>query len=327
MAYIRKRGHRWQAVIRRKGYPDEVKSFGNRADAERWARTLESEMDRGCYASRTEAEQATLAQMLEKYIEEVCPLLRGKEAETIRLKAVSRHRMAQLSMANLTPQAIAQYRDERLKKVAPATVVRDLAALSAVINHCRREWGISIVNPVEAVRKPSLPPGRDRVLQSDEEQRLLRELEPNARRNLYMRPLVIVAIETAMRRGELLGLRWDRIDLDRRVVFLPVTKNGKARWVPLSSRAADTLRNMPRSIDGRVFPLTIAAMEAAFRKACGRAGLSELRFHDLRHTGTTRLAEKLDNVLELAAVTGHTDLRMLKRYYHPRAEDLARKIG
>jgi integrase len=130
-----------------------------------------------------------------------------------------------------------------------------------------------------------------------------------------------------MRRGELLSLTWDNIDFRRRTAYLPETKNGEARTVPLSSRAIAVLTALPRSMDGRVFPITANALKIAFERAVRRAGIEDLHFHDLRHEATSRLAEKLPNVIELAAVTGHKDLRMLKRYYHPRAEDLARKLG
>jgi integrase len=142
-----------------------------------------------------------------------------------------------------------------------------------------------------------------------------------------MQPLVIVAIETAMRRGEILGLHREHVHLDRRIAFLPITKNGQARYVPLSSRAAEIIRTLPDSPDGRLFPITVAAMEASFLKAVRRAGLSGLHFHDLRHTAASRMAKKLPNVIELASVTGHTSLQMLKRYYHPKAEELALKLG
>lgn len=327
MASFRKQGTSWQARIRRRGYPIEVKSFPTKSEAERWARGIEAEMDRGEFISRTEAEQTTFGEIIQRYMETITPKKRGCVDETIRLKATLRNRIAKLSMANLTPQAVADYRDERLQTCKANTVIRDLAVISAIINHARREWGIIIQNPIEMIRKPTMPPGRDRVLSQAEEARLLHELAPTGRRNPIMQPLVVIAIETAMRRGELLSLRWQHVNLERRIIFLPITKNGQARYVPLSSRAADTIRALPESADGRLFPINIAAMEAAFLRAVRRAQLSGLHFHDLRHTGASRMSSKLPNVIELASVTGHTSLQMLKRYYHPKAEELALKLG
>ncbi|GJG93876.1 site-specific integrase [Cupriavidus pauculus] len=229
-------------------------------------------------------------------------------------------------MAALTPMAIATYRDDRLKQVKAGTVIRELAYLSAIINHARREWGINVPNPVASVRKPSAPQGRDRVLSAEEEARLLTALAPTGRRNPWLRPMAILSLESAMRRGELLQLRWANINLEDQTAFLPVTKNGTARTVPLSLKAVALLRDLPRCIDGSVFPINAPAHHKAFKRACKRAGLVDLNWHDLRHTAITRLATKLPNLIELAAVSGHRSLTMLKRYYHPSAVDLAKKI-
>lgn len=327
MAVVRQRGKSWQTMVRRRGYPDSIKSFQTKSEAEKWGRLVESEMDKGLFVCREKAEQTTLGDVIRRYLVSVTPKKRGCLEETIRLNATLRHRVTKLSMANLTPEVMASFRDDRLRLCKANTVIRDLSVLSAIINHSRREWGIAIQNPIEVIRKPAMPPGRDRVLSHVEETRLLYELAPEGRRNPLMQPLVILALETAMRRGEMLSMLWEHVDLERQVVFLPLTKNGTSRHVPLSSRAVHTLMTLGRSADGRVFPIGIAAMEAAFLRAVRRAELDGLHFHDLRHTAASRMASKLPNVIELAAVTGHTSLQMLKRYYHPNATDLARKLG
>ena len=327
MAAFRKRGSGWQARVRRAGYPDEVKTFPTKAEAERWARAVEGEMDRGEFADQREVARTTLADLVRRYMAEVTPSKRGARDEVIRLNAMLRNRICGLSLANLAPQEVARYRDERLQVCGAATVIRDLAVLSSIVNHARREWGIRIQNPVTLVRKPSAPAGRDRVLSEAEEIRLLEELEPRGRRNPYMQSLVVAAIETAMRRGELLTLQWEHVDLVRRVAFLPMTKNGRPRYVPLSSRAVRVIESTGSPRPGRVFPIGIAAMEAAFSRATRRAHLHGLRFHDLRHTATSRISRRLPNVIELASVTGHESLQMLKRYFHPQASEIALKLG
>lgn len=326
MASIRQRGSRWQARVVRQGFPPEVKTFQTHVEAERWARSVETDMDRGAYQNTRTAERTTVAEVLTRYIEEVAPLKKGCKDEVIRLKALSRSTLAKYALSNLTATAVAKFRDDRLKVVAPGTVIRDLATLGAVFNHARREWGYLVPDVVRNVRKPRQPQGRDRVLSEAEEQSLLTAAEPKGRRSPWLYPLLVLAIETAMRRGELLTLRWEHVDLERRTAFLPDTKNGRSRLVPLSPRAIQTLRSLPRSIDGRVIPLSEAAVHIRFKLACERAGIENLRFHDLRHTATTRLAEVLCNVVELSSVTGHTSLQMLKRYYHPKAEALAAKM-
>jgi integrase len=327
MASIRKHGEGWQARVRRKGYPEITRTFQSKQDAERWARTEETEIDRGTFIDRTLAENSTLGEVLERYLAEVTPLLRGHSENRYTLRAIQRARLAQFSMAALTPPVVAEWRNELSERVSPATVVRNLATLSAVINHARREWGIHISNPVAMVRKPSPPPGRSRVLSAEEEHRLLEAAAPLGRRSPWLVPAIVISLETAMRRGELLALKWDDVDLPRRLAYLRMTKNGTARFVPLSSKAIATLSDMSRSPDGRVIPMAAASLTKAFERARVRADLPDFRWHDLRHTAATRIAPRLTNLIELATVTGHKSLSMLKRYVHPDVEELARKLG
>ncbi|MCV2362489.1 site-specific integrase [Paucibacter sp. DJ1R-11] len=327
MASIRQRQGRWQARITREGHPDQVKTFGSKSEAERWARAVEAEMDKGHFVSLAEVQRTTLADIIKRYVREVTPTMKSAPEDTLRLNALARKRIASWSLANLTSSRIAAFRDERLKEVSAGTVIRELAYLSSIFNHARREWGIGLPNPVQLVRKPATPPGRNRVLTAEERQKLLAALEPIGRRSSWTKPLVVLALETAMRRGELLALRWEHINLEQRTAFLPDTKNGTARTVPLSSNAIATLRALPRSITGQVFPLKYFSADAAFKRAVARAGLTDLRFHDLRHTAISNMAERLPNIIELSAVSGHKSLAMLKRYYHVSAAELAKKLG
>jgi len=327
MASIRYRQNRWQARVRRRGYPDETKTFTTRQDAEKWARSIETDIDKGQFVNVSEAQRTTLGDLIGRYLVEVTPKMKGASEDTIRLKAIMRKPIACWSMANLTAARIAAYRDERLKEVAAGTVIRELAYLSAIINHSRREWGINVPNPVQMVRKPQSPPARGRVLTDAETAKLLQALEPTGRRSHWTKPVVQLALATAMRRGELLSLRWEHINLMGRTAFLPDTKNGDSRTVPLSSAAVEVLATLPRHISGVVFPIKALTLDAAFKRGLRRAGLEDLRFHDLRRTAITRMAEKLPNVIELAAVSGHKSLMVLKRYYHPKPQHLALKLG
>ncbi|MFC5474632.1 site-specific integrase [Paraherbaspirillum soli] len=327
MASIRQRSGVWQARVRRKGFPDEVNSFATKAEAQMWARCIESLIDKGTHFSLNQSKDWLLTDVLERYMQEVTPSKRGAKREAEGIRFMQRQKMAAYSMERLTPSVIANYRDERLKSVSAGTIIRELSILSGIITHARKEWSLSVANPCALVRKPPTPQGRCRLLNTNEESRLLAELRPIGRRNRWMTPLVILALETAMRRGELLALRWENVHLQHQTAFLPMTKNGTGRTVPLSKKAVAVLAELPRASDARVFPLTDMAMHAAFRKACARAHIVDLHFHDLRHTATSRLAEKLPNVIELAAVTGHQTIQMLKRYYHPKAEVLAQKLG
>jgi integrase len=253
--------------------------------------------------------------------------MKGATEDTIRLKAIMRKPIARWSMANLSAAQIATYRDKRLEEVSAGTVIRELAYLSAIINHARREWGINVPNPVQMVRKPPSPQARSRVLTDEEISKLLQALEPTERRSHWTKPAVQLALATAMRRGELLSLRWEHIDLLGKTAFLPDTKNGDSRTVPLSSVAVQVLAELPRHISGMVIPVQYFTLDAAFKRGVRRSGLNGVRFHDLRRTAITRMAEKLPNVIELAAVSGHKSLMVLKRYYRPSAMDLAKKLG
>jgi len=327
VATLRKRsnGH-WQARVR-KANQSVTKTFINKVDAERWAKQVEVEMQKGSYTNLVLAERTTFAEIIERYIIEVLPTMRGGKADFIRLKALARRPIAKLNMVALTPQKIAQHRDERLKEIAPATVIRELSYFSSIITYARKEWGININNPVALVARPKNPQGRSRILDAAETNALFEALRPTGRRSIWMLPLVRLALETAMRRSELLGLRWEHVDLGRRTIFLQLTKNGTSRTVPLSTHAIQILTEIPRNIDGRVFPVTHEVVSQAFNRARKQAGVKDIRFHDLRHMAITHLAEKLPNLIELSAVSGHKSLAMLKRYYHPNAEQLAEKLG
>jgi integrase len=327
MASFRQRSNKWQARVSRDGYPDQVKTFEARVDAERWARSVEAEMDKGAFVDTQEAQRTTLRELILRYAQEVTPTTKSLTEDTYRLKALARRPIADWSLTNLSAARIAAYRDLRLKEVSNGTVIRELAYLSSIINHARREWGINIQNPTQHVRKPATPAGRTRKLSKDETNKLFNALEPTGRQNIWVLPVVRLALETAMRRSEILGLRWENIDLIRQTAFLPDTKNGTSRTVPLSAAAIEVLRSLPRNISGIVFPIHYFTLSAAFKRAVKRSGLIDFHFHDLRHTAITAMAQKLPNLIELSAVTGHKSLAMLKRYYHPSIEDLARKLG
>ena len=341
--FAKRESGRWQARVRRQGMPAISRTFSTKSEALAWARVEESEQDQGTWRDRSSAQSTTLHTLLEQYARDVAPTKRGADVEKIRIKTMQRDPMCRYKLAALTPPVVAQWRDARLASGAQgSTINRELNLLSAVINWARKELMVAIENPVAGIRRPPAGRERDRRLEAGEEARLLEALESRpgsvqgakrsgdyrvGSRNTWMKPVVLLAIETAMRQGELVSLTWNNIDTEACTSHLEDTKNGESRTVPLSSRAVAVLEALPRAVDGRVFPITAQAVKLAWKRATVRAGLKDLHFHDLRHEATSRLAEKLPNLIELAAVTGHKDLRMLKRYYHPRAADLAKKLG
>ena len=331
----------WHARVRRKGYPAQRRSFQSRADAEAWARRTEGEQERGLWRDRAPLDGTSLGHLLTRYEREVLPGMKSAPVAKYHLARL-REDLGHLALTSLTGAALAEWRDARLRCVASATVNRELSTLGGVLTWARKDLGLPVEHAVSGIRRPPQGRARDRRLEPGEETRLLEALGDRAgdvrgakrsggyrvgTRNRWLRPLVQLAVETAMRQGELLTLTWEHVDLKAQTAHLPDTKNGKPRTVPLSSRAVALLDALPRAPDGQVFPITAQAVKLAWKRACKRAGIEGLHFHDLRHEATSRLAEKLPNLIELAAVTGHLDPRMLKRYYHPRAADLAKKLG
>jgi integrase len=324
MATISNRKNKWQARVRRNGQPSITKTFLIKQDAEKWARSIEIEIDRGTYINTDYAQKTLFKEILRKYLDDVAPQMRSADNQSIRVKKLMKHPIAEVNMAQLSPKHMADYRDERLKVIKPNTVVRELAILSSVINHARREWGLNIINPVTMIKKPSSTQGRDRILNDEELSRLLIHLE---KISPWYKPLVEFAIETAMRRGELMSLLWMNINFEKCVAFLPLTKNGDSRYVPLSMKAIKILKLLPRDIEGRVFPLNKSSVSVLFLRAARRAKISDIHFHDLRHMAITRLAFKFSNPMEIAAISGHKSLSMLRRYTHIKAEDLVKKLN
>lgn len=359
MATIRKRGpYQWEAQIRRRGYPAQSKTFNTKAEAEAWAKMIESEMSRGVWLSRGEAESTTLREALERYLAEIVPVKKSATREASTIRMLMALPLALRHLASIRGVEIAALRDEWLSHYAPASVVRHMALLSHVFSVARKEWGMeSLVNPVSAVRKPSVSNARTRrVTASTEEvgetggQRSTQggELERviAASSSALLPAIIVLAVETAMRRSEIVSLCWEHVDLARRVAHLSATKNGDSRDVPLSSRAVEALCMLQEQVDakkGRVCDLRPDAVTRAFDRAVTRARaryvdecleqgitpnerfLVDLHFHDLRHEATSRLAD-IFPMHELTKITGHKDPRMLMRYYHPKAENLAKKL-
>jgi|AMFO01.1.fsa_nt_gi integrase len=333
MAVENRGPYQWRARIRRKGFPAQTKTFETKAEAEAWERMILSEMDRGVFIARAVAESTTLLECLERYEKEIVPHKKGQRQDLSRIRILKSLTISRCFMASIRGSDVANLRDQMLGEGKSAsTVVKYLAILSHLFNIARKEWGMeSLANPVDLIRKPTVKNSRERRLEDGEEEKLLRACR--AQGNIWLEPLVILAIETAMRKGEMLGLDWSNIDLDDRVAFLSDTKNGESREVPLSPRAVQMLKALPRSLSGKVFGTTDYATRKAFIKACKNAtkpdGSPEpiigLTFHDLRHEATSRLAD-IYPAQDLAKITGHKDLKMILRYYHPRGKDLARKL-
>jgi integrase len=347
MPTILKRGpYQWQAKIRRKGHPTQSKTFPSKAEAQAWTRELESEMDRNVFNSRAEAERTTLKEALDRYGREVTPAKKGADKELNRIKLWKARPIAARHLATIKGSDLAKHRDERRAEGRAENTIRlELALLSQVFETARKEWGMeSLVNPIRNIRVPGGSKQRDRRLHGAEEQYLLNALKESD----YPVTCAVseFAVETAMRQSEILGLIPRAVNKTRQIATLADTKNGTARLVPLSGRALAILAAQGESsAHNRVFAIRDDRLRRVFAQACrtGRAQyvkdcaaqgvepdkdfLLDLHFHDLRHEATTRLFERGLGLMEVAAITGHKTLSMLKRYTHLRPEDLAKKLA
>lgn len=300
---------RWQAQVSKQGIR-RAKSFRSKQEARDWANRQEFLISEGDGS----AASGTLRDIFQRYAREVSPKKRGARWEQIRLERLCGDSLADVPLKQLAASDFAQWRDERLLQVKPATVNREMVLMSGALNVARKEWGVISVNPLSDVRKPSKPPPRDRRVSQEEIDALLKvsgsDLNKVTARAIHA---FRFAIETGMRAGEIVGLEWERVDLDKRVARLELTKNGTTREVPLSSKAVELLLET-KIHEVSCFGINSAQLDALFRKARDTAKIPNLRFHDSRHEAITRLAKKLD-VLSLARMVGHKDIRMLQIYY------------
>lgn len=325
MATIRKRNGKYQALVRRADSKPSYRTFLKKSDALEWARMIEHKADRGDLPqiSQREVKNYTLKDIIVRYRDEISIKKRSHNTEIYILNAFLRQSFVKLNLQAITPKIIASYRDERLKKVKEGTVRRELSILKHALDIARMEWGIPIANnPVTSLRKLKTANARNRRLSITEENQLYETTKTC--RNPHIVPIIQFALETAMRRGEILSLQWQDISLDRKLLHIPITKNGHARTIPLSSKAIEILKSQ-KSYDNP-FPVTTDSFKMAWKRLIKRSGIDDLHFHDFRHEAISRLFEKGLSIPEVALISGHRDYRMLFRYTHLKPEDIVKKL-
>lgn len=327
MASIQKRARGWFAQVRRKGVSKSA-SFSTKAEAAAWAARVEAEIIAG---QRGEVPDKTFGDLLEKYRDEVSVTKRGERWERLRIGLTLRDAIASVNLRDFDTRAVAGWRDRRLAQMSAASVQREWNLLSNACTVAVREWRWLRENPMREVRRPPPTEPRNRLATDDEIERLLfalgydHDVAPvtvTARVGAAM----LFAIETAMRAGEIAGLTWKNVKLPQRHCKVAGGKTSSAkRDVPLSAEAIRLIEQMPKGA-ATVFNVTTAQIDALFRKAKARAMIDDLHFHDMRHLAITRLAKKLD-VLPLARMVGHRDLKMLMIYYNESAEDISARLA
>lgn len=318
----------YRAKVRLKGYPPQHATFRRKTDATKWAQSVEAAMREGRYFKTAEAEKHTFADLADRYLKEVLPERPKNAANTQRHLKYWTQKLGLLALADITPALLVQYRNEllaettrRKKPRSSATVVRYLATISHAFTVAMKDWQWVADNPVSKISKPREARGRERFLADAERERLLQACRASS--NRYLLPVVVLAISTGMRRGEIMNLRWSDIDLRRGTILLTATKNDTSRSIPLTGLALALLEDLARvrRLDtSLVFHGTLPGKPMDLKKpwetAVGLANLEDFRFHDLRHTAASYLAMNGATTMEIAAVLGHKTLQMVKRYSH-----------
>lgn len=335
MASIQKVAKGWRVQIAVKGQRDS-RVFSVKALAQEWAVKREAELRSidGGMGSKTH----TVGDVLDQYQRDVSPTKRGARWEILRLELIGRKLVdgrpfRDIRLADLKASHIAAWRDQRAREVSGSSVSREMSLISHALEVARKEWGWIVTDPMKDVRRPPDNPPRERLISDKEIERVTlalgyQEGQPVALPSQRVAVAFLLAIETAMRSGEILGLTSYTVDFTKRVAHLPLTKNGGARDVPLSTRAIELLKMLPPVEEGQpLFALSAASRDALFRKAVKeKAGIADLTFHDTRHEAITRLAKKLQP-LDLARMTGHTNLQELLTYYNESASSIALRLG
>ena len=324
MATFRKRNGKWQAIVRQKNIGTASRSFIKKTQAIKWALEQEERIERGVFGS-IEPSEVTLGELLNRYSQQITPAKRGAETEQRRLNRLINDSISDYSIEQLTSQTLASFRDRRLLDGQRACEY-DLILIRHCLKVAMSEWGLMLsVNPVDQIKKPPSPKARERRLNDGEYERL--EAASKLTQNAHIWPIVVFAIETGMRRGEILGLTWDNIDLKRRTAFLPLTKNGSSREAPLSTKAVCVLQQQRMRTGISPFPVNSNAFRLAWDRLRGRAGLNDLRFHDLRHEAISRFFEMGLTVPEVALISGHKDVKMLFRYTHLKVDSVVSRLA
>jgi len=321
MASFRKRNGKWQARIQRKHLPSVSQSFYELDIARKWVRKMEREIDLGLLQIRPD--KNPLAQLLLRYQNDILPSKRNPQADIYRIKALLRFPISRLCIEDIKSHDIADFRDSLIRaSKAPNTIRLYLAILSHLFTVAKTEWGYVLKdNPVLRIRRPKLPPSSTRRLTDNDISLICEHTQ-----SLYLPFAVKLALHTAMRLSEIMNIQWSMVDMHYQTITLLLTKNGEARSIPLSNSAMLLINSLP--LDSNIlFPITPHAITIAFMRACKRAGIKGASFHTLRHEAISRFFEMGLNPMEVAAISGHKSMQVLKRYTHIKASHLLKKIN
>lgn len=326
MASITKDGDRWKAQVCVSGIR-KMKRHDTKAQAKSWAAQME--VDLGKMAEGVSSTHS-FSDVFDRYANEVSETKKGAQWEIVRLKMFARFSIAEVKLVDLRREHFEHYIVERLATVKSSSVNRELNLMSHCLTQARR-WRLMSHNPMDDLKRPKDPAHRDRRISDREIETVLLALNyaedaPVVQQQQKVAVAFLLAIESGMRAGEICSLVARHVSLVEQTAFLPDTKNGRPRSVPLSKEAVRLLRRVePWCDDGSVFGLASGALSTLFKRGVGKTDIHDLTFHDSRHEAITRLARKLD-VLDLARMVGHRDIKQLLTYYNKSAVELAAQL-
>lgn len=321
MATIRKRNGKYEAQVRRTGQPHVSRSFRERRDAQQWARQMEIAADRHDLPATADRKALgiTLGALIQRYRDTVTVHKRGGAVERVVLNAFALHPICRKTLASLRTSDFAAYRDERLKTVKPTTVKRQLGPIHNLFEVAKTEWGIPLKeNPLDKLKLDAPDQRRERRLKSGELDKLIAAARKS--RNPLIAPIILFAVQTGMRRGEILSVRRNHFDAVNHCLLIPETKNGRARTIPLTDAAVSVLQGVSGNGKGTgtelVFPISANCLRLAFERVRRRAGIADVHLHDMRHEFCSRAFEAGLTAPEVASISGHRSLSQLSRYAH-----------
>lgn len=317
----------YRARVRIKGHRSVSESFSSLALAKKWKRDTESAIEHGRFQFPSQETKHTLANLVDRYIETILPT-KPKNARNVRQHLLWwKRELGHCLLSDIKSSHIAQKRDELLsqdtfykKSRSSTTVVRYIASLSHAFSIAVKEWEWMDENPVCKINKPKLPQGRIRFLNESEKNRLLEACKQS--NSVYLYPIVVLALSTGMRKGEILTLTWDDIDFERGAILLQSTKNGERRLVPLIGLSLQLIKKLNATRKGMlVFPSPNNPnqpldIRSAWENTLRKAGIINFKFHDLRHTAASYLAMNNASLIEIGTLLGHKTVQMTKRYAH-----------
>jgi integrase len=324
MSCVRKRGNSWNAQVRVSGWRSFTKSFNKKSDAITWSSKLEHQL-RNTSLPEENIQNLKLSYLMKRYAEEVSSKIKSGMTEQCQLGLISKRWIGECKVINLTKHHFEQYREDRLNEVKSGTVKAELTLIQRVFKTAIKEWGYGIlVNPVANIELPKSAKPRTRRLHSNELSTLIFHAEKQ--RNKYISTIIQFAVETGMRRSEILKLTWNDVNLDTGIASLYDTKNGDDRHIPLTKSAIQLLSNLTQSSEF-VFPISANCLRLAWERCRNKSNIKGLRFHDLRHEAVSRFFEMGLSVPEVALISGHKDVRQLFRYTHLKPESLIAKYS